>query len=184
MKDAQGRVWYTANLRPANLQPAWCKEGSTNKFAQYFPLARSGRNVSVYDPTTDKFTMIDTCFGTHHLQFGWDADDTLFFSGGGRGRTAGSSTKQFLATGDGQASQGWCPTVVDTNGDGKITKPWNEPRVGGGGDEEGGGEAAYPQLQSEARHAGRRRRLRHHREPDRSVGLGREAPRTRARCFA
>jgi hypothetical protein len=142
MKDAGGRVWYTANLRPANLQPAWCKEGSSNKFAQYFPLARSGRNVSFYDPATDKFTMIDTCSGTHHLQFGFDDQDTLFFSGGGAAYSW-IRTKQFLATGDGQASQGWCPTVVDTNGDGRITKPWNEPRVGGGEGEEGGGGASY-----------------------------------------
>ena len=28
------------------------------------------------------------------------------------------------------ASQGWCPTVIDTNGDGVITKPWNQPAVG------------------------------------------------------
>src|SRR5207249_337518 len=41
--------------------------------------------------------------------------------------------------GDEKASQGWCPTVLDTNGDGKISKPWNEP-VGGGRDmEEGAG---------------------------------------------
>ena len=29
----------------------------------------------------------------------------------------------------GQLAQGWCPTVVDTNGDGRITRPWNEPAV-------------------------------------------------------
>jgi hypothetical protein len=141
MKDAQGRVWYTATLRPPNLQPAWCKEGSTNKFAAWYPLARSGRNVSFYDPATDKFTMIDTCFGTHHLQFGFDANDTLWFSGGGP-VYSWIRTREFLKTGDGQATQGWCPTVVDTNGDGRITKPWNEP-VGAGGGEEGGG-GNYP----------------------------------------
>ena len=35
--------------------------------------------------------------------------------------------KKYDSTGDERASQGWCPTVLDTNGDGKITKPWNEP---------------------------------------------------------
>src|SRR5439155_19426357 len=42
-----------------------------------------------------------------------------------------------------QASVGWCGQVVDTNGDGKITRPWN---VSGGrdsglyaGDTQGGG---------------------------------------------
>ena len=28
------------------------------------------------------------------------------------------------------AAQGWCPTVLDTNGDGVITRPWNEPPRG------------------------------------------------------
>jgi hypothetical protein len=143
MKDADGRVWYTANLRPANLQPAWCKEGSTNKFAAYFPLARSGRNVSFYDPKSDKFTMIDTCFGTHHLQFGFDTNNTLFLSSPGGPVYGWINTRQFLATGDGQATQGWCPTVVDTNGDGRITKPWNEPAVRRGGDEGEGDGPSY-----------------------------------------
>ena len=30
-----------------------------------------------------KYTMIDTCFGTHHPQFGYDADETVWFSGTG-----------------------------------------------------------------------------------------------------
>ena len=71
MMDSSGRVWYTATLRPPANQPDWCKEGSDNKYAKYFPLNRAGRNVSFYDPKTGKFTMIDTCFGSHHLQFGY-----------------------------------------------------------------------------------------------------------------
>ena len=35
------------------------------------------------DPKTMKYSFIDTCFGTHHLQFGYDADDTLWLSGTG-----------------------------------------------------------------------------------------------------
>ena len=37
------------------------------------------------------------------------------------------NTREYDRTGDEQASQGWCPQVIDTNGDGKITKPWNPP---------------------------------------------------------
>ena len=58
--------------------PAWCKEGSNNVRA-VLP-ARSehhGRQISYYDPKTKQFTLIDTCFGTHHLQFEDDANDTL-----------------------------------------------------------------------------------------------------------
>ena len=146
MKDAGGRVWYTARLRPANLQPEWCTDGSLNKFAAYFPLARSGRNVSFYDPETEQFSMIDTCFGTHHLQFGHDVNDTLYFSGGGAAYSW-INTREFLRTGNAQTSQGWCPTVVDSNRDGRITKPWNEPSGGGRGAPAGGASADLnPQL--------------------------------------
>ena len=143
MKDSEGRVWYTAALRRPTAQPLWCKAGSDNKYAQWYPVERSGRNVSYFDPKTEKFTMVDTCVGTHHLQFGFDAGDTLYFSGGGP-IYSWLNTKEFLKTGDGKATQGWCPTVVDTNGDGKITKPWNEP-VGAEGGEEGGG-GTYPNI--------------------------------------
>ena len=37
------------------------------------------------------------------------------------------NTRLYDETGDERFSQGWCPTVIDTNNDGKITKPWNEP---------------------------------------------------------
>ena len=84
--------------------------------------------MSFYDPATEEFSMIDTCFGTHHLQFGHDEDDTLYFSGGGP-VYSWINTSEYLATGDDETSQGWCPTVVDTNGDGVITKPWNEPNT-------------------------------------------------------
>ena len=127
MKDAEGRVWYTARLRRPTTQPEWCFE-TDNRFAQWFPLERSGRNVSFYDPATEQFTMIDTCFGTHHLQFGHDEDDTLYFSGGGP-VYSWINTSEYLTTGNDETSQGWCPTVVDTNGDGRITKPWNEPNT-------------------------------------------------------
>ncbi|MBO0739152.1 MAG: hypothetical protein J2P48_21850 [Alphaproteobacteria bacterium] len=34
-----------------------------------------------------KYTFVDTCFDTHHLQFGFDKDDTLWTTGGGGART-------------------------------------------------------------------------------------------------
>ena len=36
MMDRKGRVWTTSKIRED--EPAWCKEGSKNKFAQYYPL--------------------------------------------------------------------------------------------------------------------------------------------------
>ena len=40
-----------------------------------------GRNSGYYDPATKKFTLIDTCFGTHHLQFAEDENNTLYAFG-------------------------------------------------------------------------------------------------------
>jgi hypothetical protein len=58
-----------------------------------------------------KYTFVDTCFGSHHLQFGYDAGDTLWTSGGGQ--VAGwLNTTKFDATGDAAASQGWTAFVL------------------------------------------------------------------------
>jgi hypothetical protein len=123
MIDRKGRVWMTSKIR--DTQPAWCKEGSDNKFARYYPLSTSFRQASVYDPKTGEFTLIDTCFATHHLQFDTDADQTLYFNELLGPVIGWIDTRRFDLTHDEQASQGWCPQVVDTNGDGHITKPWN-----------------------------------------------------------
>ena len=128
MMDQKGRVWMTSAIR-GRQNPEYCQEGSDNKYAQYYPLANSGRSAVYYDPPTEEFVMIDTCFGTHHLQFAEDDDNTLFFSGGGQ-VIGWINTNVYDETGDEQFSQGWCPTVIDTNGDGRITKPWNEPGSG------------------------------------------------------
>lgn len=127
MLDAQGRVWLTSSIRsPQN--PDWCREGSDNPFAQYFPINSAGRHASFFDPETGEFTLIDTCFTTHHLQFAYDEDNTLWFNPlAGPGYLGWINTRQFDETGDEQASQGWCPLVIDTNGSGSIERPWNEP---------------------------------------------------------
>ena len=124
MMDARGRVWMTSTIRGRD-NPDWCKAGSAHPSARYFPMERSGRQISFYDPASESFTLIDSCYGTHHLQFGEDDRDTLWFSGDSN-VVGWLDTRQFDETGDEQASQGWCPTVIDTNGDGRITRPWNE----------------------------------------------------------
>jgi hypothetical protein len=123
MVGPDGRVWMTSKIR--NDEPSWCQEGSDNKFAQYQPLTFSNRQASVYDPETGEFELIDTCFATHHLQFASDADNTLYFNELLGPMFGWLNTRMFDLTHDEQASQGWCPQIIDTNGDGVITKPWN-----------------------------------------------------------
>ena len=80
-----GRVWYTARIRAAD-NPAFCKKGSTHPSAKAFPIDTSERQLAVYEPKSGKYIFVDTCFSTHHLQFAEDANDTLWTSGGSRGR--------------------------------------------------------------------------------------------------
>ena len=127
MMDDQGRLWITQAVRPNDV-PGWCLEGSDHPFARYYPIQHrdESRQVSYYDPETGEFELIDTCFFTHHLQFADDADDTLWLSGSTEA-VGWLNTRLYDETGDERAAQGWCPTVIDTNGDGVITRPWNEP---------------------------------------------------------
>ena len=123
MLDSKGRVWLTSKIRGRE-SAAWCSDPS-NKYAAWFTPRRGGRQASYYDPVKRAFTLIETCFGTHHLQFDNDPNETVYFNGGGAG-FAWVDTKVFDETKDEEQAVGWCPTVVDTNGDGVITKPWNE----------------------------------------------------------
>jgi hypothetical protein len=127
MMDAQGRVWITSTIRPAD-NPSFCKAGSTHPSAKLFPVQRSGRQLAMYDPKTKKLTHINTCFGTHHLMFAEDANNTLWTSGGGA-VVGWLNTKMFDETGDEEKSQGWTALIRDNNGDGKrgdYTEP-NQP---------------------------------------------------------
>lgn len=117
MFDAQGRVWITATVRPPE-NPDFCREGSDHPSAQVFPVDRAWRHLGVYDPESDEYTHISTCFSTHHLMFAEDENNTLWTSGGGE-VVGWLNTEMFDETGDEAASQGWTPLILDTNGNGQ-----------------------------------------------------------------
>jgi len=125
MLDERGRVWYTARIRsPQN--PDFCTKGHPS--AEVFPLKRANRHLSMFDPATGKFTLISTCFTTHHLVFAEDANNTLWTSAGGANNPVIGwlDRKVFDETGDEEKAQGWTPFVLDTNGNGKRDE-WVEP---------------------------------------------------------
>ena len=129
MLDSKGRVWMTSKIR-SNTDPSWCNDASQNKYADWFPLRGSGRQASFWDPKTKQFTLIDTCFSTHHLQFDNDPDETVYFnelSGPIVGWIDSKVYDQTPGTPQEkeQKADGWCGQVLDTNGDGKITRPFN-----------------------------------------------------------
>jgi hypothetical protein len=124
MFDKEGRLWLAATVRaPEN--PAFCKAGSDHPSAKAFPTDRAVRHLAVFDPKTKKYSFVDTCYSTHHPQFGYDANETLWTSGGGP-VLGWLNTKLFLQTGDAAKAQGWTAFVLDTNGNGtrdEYTEP-------------------------------------------------------------
>ena len=131
--DKQARVWIAARVRPNQTQ-AFCREGSDHPSAKAFPINQSGRQMQMYDPKTKEVTPIDTCFGTHHLNF--DDNDVLWFTGGGAVE-GWFDTRIYDKTKDEAKAQGWTVFVLDTNGNGKRDayvepdEPLDPPRTSG-----------------------------------------------------
>ena len=120
--DGQGRIWLTGRVRDAQDQPEFCVDGS-NRYADYYPLRRGGRQVFMYDPETELFSEIDTCFSADHNQIG--ENDVIHF--GLNSAVGWIDMDVWDETHDAEAAQGWCPAVLDTNRDGEITRGWTEP---------------------------------------------------------
>ncbi len=139
MFDEKGRMWVTSAIRPPD-NPDYCKAGSSHPSAKLFPIERAARHLAMWDPKTEKLTHISTCFGTHHLMFAEDANNTLWTSGGGQ-VVGWLNRKMFEETGDEAKSQGWTALILDTNGNGKRDAyvepdqpldPAKDRRFGGG----------------------------------------------------
>jgi len=127
MMDERGRVWAAARVRHPN-NPDDCRKGSEHPSAKAFPIESANRHLSMYDPATNKWTLISTCFPTHHVIFAEDANSTLWTSAGvgGPGVAGWLNRKMFEETGDEMKSQGWTPFVLDANGNGRRDE-WVEP---------------------------------------------------------
>ncbi len=135
--DQQARVWVAARIRPAETS-AFCREGSSHPSAKLLPINQSNRQIQMWDPRTKQMTTIDTCFGTHHLNF--DESDKLWFTGSGQ-QVAWFDTKVYMATKDEAKAQGWSAFVLDINGNGKRDAyvgindpidPMKDKRIAGG----------------------------------------------------
>ena len=101
MFDEKGRVWFTSR-DPAAGQSGVLQRGIGPSFGEAVParIAAAG-NWRFTIPKTAKITLIDTCFGTHHLQFAEDANETLWTSSGGGGDVVGwLNVKMFEETHD------------------------------------------------------------------------------------
>ena len=97
MFDEQGRVWFTARVRPPE-NPAFCRKGSAHPSAQLFPLERSNRHLSMYDPRT----------GQAALPGARGRDRAPLHDGGGSARQA--------VAGQGPGERQVCPASLDAPG--------------------------------------------------------------------
>jgi hypothetical protein len=122
--DSKGRVWVAYAWRSRLKPPDFCKEGAPNKYTQFYPIAAAGANrqLSYYDPKTRKFRLIDTCYGTRHVAFADDADETQYWGGNQSGVVGWIKPRILDAGGSDEAAQGWCVAYYDLNGDGKYEK--------------------------------------------------------------
>ena len=134
MLDSKGRVWITSKIR-GNQEPSWCNDGNS-KYSDWYPLSNSARQASIFDPQTKEFRLIETCYSTHHVVIDNDPDETIYFNELSGPVFGWVDSKVYDETwnkthdekASEQAAVGWCEQVVDTNGDGKITRPWNDVR--------------------------------------------------------
>jgi hypothetical protein len=118
MMDAQGRVWITTQIRRewGEDLPEFCKQSPV--------IAKNyhHRQLGVYDPKTGQTELIDTCYGTHHLQF--DAKGVLWTSGDSYVLGWFDPAKWDPAKPETLAgAEGWSEVKVDANGDGKADSP-------------------------------------------------------------
>jgi hypothetical protein len=120
MMDSKGRVWITTQIRrefhPEDL-PAFCKTDP----AIAGPGKSHHRQLGYYDPKTKKWQLVDTCYGTHHLNFDrsgrlWVSGDS-FVLGWFDPAKYDPARPETLA-----AAQGWSEMIIDTNGDGVADK--------------------------------------------------------------
>ena len=120
MFDERGAVWFTSRIRARETRRS-ARRDRAFRLSEADSHARiPGRQLAMYDPKTKQISMIDTCFGTHHLLFAEDANNTLWTSSGGGGGVVGwLNTKMWDQTHDAEKSQGWTALILDTNGNGK-----------------------------------------------------------------
>jgi hypothetical protein len=124
-RDSKGRTWFILEDHREAIPP-FCNGVSDNPFGKNFPLKANGRQIAYYDSKDGKFGLIDTCWGGSHQIIDNDKDETLYATAGDNGGPTSRFGIGWLKirvwdeTHDAEKSQGWCPAVVDYNGDGKT----------------------------------------------------------------
>ena len=118
MLDHQGRLWITTQVRRewGEDLPAFCRD------APEIGGNYHHRQLGWYEPETDQVQLIDTCYGTHHLQFDdkgvlWTSGDSYVIGWFDPARYD-PAKPETLAD-----AQGWSEVKIDGDGDGEKDMP-------------------------------------------------------------
>ncbi|HBQ41084.1 MAG TPA: hypothetical protein DD808_11010 [Halieaceae bacterium] len=118
MLDASGRLWMTVQVRRewGEDMPDFCNR-DTLIASEYHH-----RQLGYHDIATGDFVPVDTCFGTHHLQFD---DKGVLWVNGDSNVVGWLDTNVFDPNKPEtlEAAMGWSESKVDTDGDGVADKP-------------------------------------------------------------
>jgi hypothetical protein len=117
MFDAEGKVWITTQIRREWDEdlPDFCRDepGIAGNLHH--------RQLGWFDPETEEFELLDTCFGTHHLQF--DQEGVIWTSGDNFGIGWFDPSKYDKDNPDTLAeAQGYAQVTVDSDGDGTADR--------------------------------------------------------------
>ena len=118
MFDEQGRVWMTMQIRREWDEdlPAFCQRD------EFISSYYHHRQLGYYDTQSGEIVPVDTCFGTHHLQF--DPDGVLWVNGDDRAIGWLDTTVYDAEAPESlERAMGWSEAVVDGDGDGVAETP-------------------------------------------------------------
>ncbi len=110
--DEKGRVWTASRI--AAPEPAeYCRAESNNVYARRSPATgQIALNIAMFDPRTEKWDLIRTCFGGQHLAMAVDGTNRVF-------QSSNNATFGWIdmdvwdKTHDQEKSQGWCRLYFD-----------------------------------------------------------------------
>jgi len=118
MMDGAGRVWLTTQIRRqwAEDAPSFCRDEPV------IAENRHHRQLGYYDPANGTWQLIDTCYGTHHLQFDargvlWTSGDDFVVGGFDPARFDPAKPESLAA------ANRHSEVRLDTDGDGKADQP-------------------------------------------------------------